>query len=268
MTPKLIFSPSVLSSRLIIPIAYSITLPRGGLIAILTLICISCKAIISCLNDSLCADTCPACFELLPSYGPLLRPIPTCVFKQQASSWLPHFTTFLLSPLTQLHWLPNEHASHVPQVPAPMTLNKGTSPQVLAPLSPCLLWPNFGGFCMALKECHASLSRTCEYDKSFNFICLSEDNLCGCDPSRFTPPFTAQCGKPNSWILHLFSPLALLPIFENGTTSYLFTETKSWTIIIDLFLHLSINPIYQYQSTYLYMYPNSIHFSSSLPLLS
>lgn len=203
-----------------------------------------------------------------PSYGLLLRPIPTCVFKQQASSWLPHFTTFLLSTLTQLHWLLSEHASHVPQVPAPMTLSKGASPQVLAPLSPCLPWPNFGGFCMALKEFHASLSRTCEYDKSFNFICLSEDNLCGCDPSRFTPLFTAQCGKQHSWILRLSSLQPLLPIFANGTTIYLFTETKSWTIITDLFLHLSINPIYQYQSTYPYMYPNSIRFSSSLPLLS
>lgn len=147
------------------------------------------------------------------------------IFRQQASWWLPCFTPFLLSTLTQSHSLPTCHSSHTHDPPV-----EYMAVVPYSTLSSCLPWPNFWGFCMAFQEYHAFLSGSLEYDKSFNILCLSEGNFCGYVGmilQRLIPPITIQREKPNSEILHLSAPPPLLPIYVNDATIYLFTKTKN-----------------------------------------
>lgn len=82
------------------------------------------------------------------------------------------------------------------------------------------------------------LSRICEYNESFHFnasvrvisvadLEWSLNTLQGrFTPNLvnlFTPPFTTQCGKPNSRILHLSASPPLCPISVNSATIYLCT---------------------------------------------
>lgn len=143
---------------------------------------------LSCLNDSLSSGTCFWTFIFMVHFWPCN------IFRQQASWWLPCFTPFLLSTLTQSHSLPTCHSSH----PWPSVKVHGRSSLLHSPLAchdqtfGAFAWPS-GISCLSLWGL--------EYDKSFpiSYASLRVISVVMLAWSlKLIPPITIQREKPNS----------------------------------------------------------------------